>query len=102
MEQLSHLWSTPRFLPLFPLAIGIGVVLLPRESSSVAEGRDPSLRVPGRLLGPGATAKIPCRPLEAAVKDLETWLTEAGGDEERDSDVKERVVVVCKSAGLNE
>ena len=75
------------------------MVLLSRKSSSVAEGRDPSLEVPERLLGPGSIAKVPCRPLEAAAKDL---LTEAGGgDEERDSDVKERVVAVCMTAGLD-
>jgi len=103
LEQLSHLWSTPRFLPFFPLPIGIGVVLLSRESSSVAEGRDPLLKVPGKLLSPGTTTEVPCRSLEAAAKDLDTWLTEAGGgDEERDSDVNERAVAVCKSAGLDE
>jgi hypothetical protein len=25
LEQLSHLWSTPRFFPPFPLVMGMGV-----------------------------------------------------------------------------
>ena len=78
------------------------MVLVSRESSSVAGGRNPSLKVPGKLLGAGTTTEVPCRPLEAATKDLDTWLTEAGGgDEERDRDVKERVVGGCKTAGLD-
>lgn len=90
-EQLSHLWSTPRFLFL-PFAIGMGEAALEdRLVLSVTLSEDSSLRVCGMLpcvVGPLVKAS------EADPREAEIWWA-GGGDDERDKDASDSAAAVA-------
>ena len=90
-EQLSHLWSTPRFLFL-PFAIGMGEAALEDKLvPSAALSEDSSLRVCRTLpcVG-GPLAKVS----EADPREAEIWWA-GGGDEERDKEASESAAAVA-------
>lgn len=94
----------PRFLPLLPALIGMGVALVPFRSSPVVCGwmgmLIPSVKgiEAGRVIpldwDPGSPV-APFKLLEAAVKDAETCETgPSGGDDDRDNDARDRAAAV--------
>jgi hypothetical protein len=115
-EQLSHLWSVPRFFPVFPALIVIGLAVLPLEpfvsggagmlppSSGGAE-LDVPLPLMGWTTGTGiATGRA--RLLETvAVKGIDAgvpWPRGSGGDDRERVARESAAAVVCRAAGLKE
>ncbi len=89
-EQLSHLWSAPRFL-FFPFAIGMGAAASEEKLPVlVALSADSSLSVWGKLPCAGALT----RASEAEPREAEIWWVEGGGDEERDKEANDNAAAV--------
>lgn len=90
-EQLSHLWSTPRFLFL-PFAIGMGEAALEEKlTPSVALSEDSSLRVCGT---PPCVVGPLTKTSEADPREAEIWWA-GGGDDERDKDASDSAAAVA-------
>ena len=89
-EQLSHLWSTPRFLFL-PFAIGMGEAAS-EDKPGLLEGfsGDSSLRICKTLPCVG----LPMRASEADPMEAELWWAD-GGDDERDKDASDSAAAVA-------